>query len=445
MTTKAPQDNQVNINFNDPLVRYKIFADRTGDDQEQLLNDIDIWHKKLEETTTKHHVGQFLEFCKRVFAQVNDDYGRSEEDVIFKSQVIGTLTTQWLSLREVAAHHLAGSPYLDVLNSLEKEAARYYRSVLKALPEKTSQNLPKSPPLIFLGRAAELTFFNDQNQTPPALISVPFGVINDPPQARSRLSIAHEVGHAVFTRVRPFLPELDAKLHSPSDRDAEPTHQQRVVRSVIINWVGEIVADLVGMALVGPTFAESAFTIIAGPEAYLGITDETHPVPIIRPYIYLEFLEYLEKKISDKEIDTDQVQVLQNYTDQTADLRAKINGFSSRYLERPFESLPALTKVTLNQVGEALRSVTRSILNITFDSLNANRFGEILINCAVNMYEANQADINDEELILENWGSTIQISSPFVLDLSNLLAPTYATPVTIGDFIKCCVLRRCPC
>ncbi len=92
-----------------------------------------------------------------------------------------------------------------------------------------------------------------------------------------------------------------------------------------------------------------------------------------------------------------------------------------------------------------MRSVTRSMLDITFDSLASNSFGDILTNCVTEMDEANQVDINKEKVIKDSWGETVQIGSPFVLDISNLLPPAYATPVSIGDFIKCCIFRLCLC
>lgn len=436
MTVKKPESFEVQS-------PYLTFVTRTEAAKDGLLADIQNWIQKLpQDTPPHHHVHQFYKLCDRVFKKVEAEYGRSEEDISFKSLVTGTLTTQWLLLREVAALRVAGSPYEADLQELDQEAAQYYRALFTALPEETQDLLPASPPLVSLGRSAEFFLFNNEDQMPPAIVNIPFGAVYDPPQSRGRLALAHETGHAIFDRLQPFLPELKAHIGAVRKETREPTDQQKLVHAVVLGWLSEMVADLVGTALAGPDFGYSAFSMIAGPKAYSSFTDKTHPVPVIRPYIYLEFLQYLHQQLAENDSYSEAAGLLQTHTGGIDRLAKDIEIFSEQYLTQRFEAIPAVTKVTLADIRDEMQLVVRLILDAKLEVLNGMSVGEVLIACAINMVKA-PAELRTAAVSAgEKWGDQVRLDTPFVLDLSHMVPPTFAVPVTMGDWV-CKFLRIC--
>ncbi len=414
--------------------RFETIQARTASARNGLLTDIKNWAElKKIDPTVAFHVNQFWQLCQRVLDQIDKEDKQDAEDyVIFKSQVIGSLTAQWLLLREVASQRVKGSPYQTVLQSLDQQAALYYQTIRKALPDGVGNCIPASPPLISLGTSAEFFLFTNQDQSPPAIISIPFGVIFEELDNQSKAAIAHETGHAIFDRIKPFIPELEKTISAKLNlEDGQIPRQDQILYRVILQWLSEIVADLVGMALVGPAFANSGLSMIAGPEAYLGLTDRTHPVPIIRPYIYLDFLQFLDEA---------KVQLPQ-YIAGIDPLNKQLELFiDEKHLDRRFEALPARTFITLKQVRDALRAVTGYILNSELDTLKGKKLGDILIECATGVSLPAEAKVATFDAN-EKWGKSIKIDNPFVLDLSHMVAPAYSVPISMGgwisDAIKC--------
>lgn len=421
--------------------RLQISIQRTDIARRSLLDDMQRWQKKLpkENKLIRHHVGQFALFCQQAHECLMKGYDQSnlvssEDRNQFETQVISLLTSQWMLLRQVVSQRLKSSPYRSDLAKLDREAARYYHAIYQALPDVARQQLSVFPPLVQLDRTAELVFFNDQKQKAPALISVPFGVLYDE-SGQSRLALAHEVGHAIFNRLRSFLPQLSDKIKT--DLPQAVTRPQEFLRQAILDWLGEIVADLVGTSLAGLAFGESALFVTVSPDtSMVGITDKNHPVALIRPYIHLQFLEWLDEKL-----DTDQTR-----HDGINKLNEKINRLAKPFLLRRFESTPALAMISLEEVKTEMEKIINLILNQSqIKLLGDQTLGEILFTSAKNSQVENEPP-DWENIELPSWSEISEEEcQQFVLDLSNMLPPDYATPIAFPWVTWCCIRGTCPC
>ncbi len=180
------------------------------------------------------------------------------------------------------------------------------------------------------------------------------------------------------------------------------------------------------MALVGEDFGDSGLSMLVGPEAYLGLTDKSHPVPIIRPNLYLYFLKYLDKNLTDEE---DRAQLSHQYLAGINSLEGKIAASSKKKdFNRRFEAIPARTYITLAQMRKALLTVTEKVLESNLVIFEGKKLGAILIEGALKV--SRSAEV--KPAALKPW-ATIE-DGPFVLDLSHMVAPSYAVPISMGDW-----------
>lgn len=104
---------------------------------------------------------------------------------------------------------------------------------------------------------------------------------------RDLLAIAHEVGHYVFwhgktTNAKGKEVSLQALLRVGLPDDP----------SWRLNWLEEIFADVYGTIVAGPVLAKG-FQEILFDSLNLLEDDHVHPIPVIRPFIYLATLEFL--------------------------------------------------------------------------------------------------------------------------------------------------------
>jgi len=411
--------------------RLRIYRERIVSAEDGLNQDIGIWHQSLPESAIKHHVEQFGIFCKEGLKCLMKVYEKKsgstskEKELTFKSLVIGTLTSQWMLLRQVASQHLNESPYCEALQPLDELATRDYYRLRGALPKKVQEHLTPSPPLVYLGRLAELTLFNPQA---PAVLSVPFGAAYQDEQ--SNLAIQHELGHAAFDQLPGFLPELkrivlDALAHSDLSVSPQLDPQMATVHDVITEWLREMVADMAGTALAGVQFATSALKITVTPDATVGITDKEHPVALIRPYVHLVVLKYLYSK-NPNHPNFKQADIV--------DFEQELSDLVGTRTRRRFESIPALTIVSLATIKREMVKIIEIVLDKKLQALDNFSLGDILLKCS---------NLDPEHMEVANieWGKVSDAGcEQIVLKLPHPLHPDHATPAASGLEI-CCILQ----
>ena len=267
-------------------VRQTRYANRVKASWDCLVSDVERWKKAFrQDSLMAFHVGQFQMFCANAHARLvneHDKYKKSigimesdDEQRMFESFVIGVLTSQWMLLRQVCQQRLPGNPYEEKLAELDRKAAGYYRQIASALGQTEI-----CPPLTYLGQIDELLLFNRQA---PMLLSVPFGVLTQP---NIDAAIAHEIGHA-FLAMKPkyfyalknaliddlankggYVPSVNVNTRQMSGGKSvgfpsvslEPGQQKSVIHKMILGWLGEVVADIIGTLL----YAGSLFSLIFG-------------------------------------------------------------------------------------------------------------------------------------------------------------------------------------
>jgi hypothetical protein len=393
-----------------PSSRQKIYKSRVNDAWEALRNDIKLWLPKLpEQSQIKHHVEQFLCFCedahKCLQTQATEfpNWQEEQDKDTFIISVTGKLTGEWLILRQVAGQYLAGSPYLEKLETLELEIAQHYQTLRKALPSKVRARVSESSPLVYLGRIAEMSIFN---QNAPILISIPFAAgYSD----EGHFASHHEVSHAVFEQIPALFCELKLKvMNSLLTNEPKPTSAQKILYKTILGWLNEIVADLAGTALAGLGFCSSALDTMVEPDAAVGITDTEHPVALIRPYIHLEALKYISSANEQQDVDN---------------LQGQIEAVVGECLKYRFKSTPALMIVSLKTTQEELSKVVECILATQLDALAGKSLGDVL----KSICNPSQPTPSTQPEPIP-WGHIEENCNDFVLELPDT-SPDYGIPI----------------
>ncbi len=389
------------------------YKDRLDVAWESLGTDVQRWLKAVpDKTTIAHHIREFDKFRVNAFnalvplgqarvgtqssTKIQEIGARTLDAEDFRALVIGVLTAHWSLLRQVASQRIQGSPYCDELAKLDELAVRYYHRVRNALPEAVRQNVKASAPLVHLGDMGMITVFN---QNVPLVLSVPYNAIDgDEGAKKSQLAIPHEIGHAVLLQLPEVLEEIRERLTSD---ERKLTKRQQVLSSMIAGWIAEIWADMAGTALAGSDFASSAIWITATSENNVGMADGRHPPTVVRPFIHLKILEYLDsqEKSMKRAPQIDEIKTIR--AESTQDLRELfIAQTVGPRLSRQFRSIPALTFMTLEEVRDALEAVVTDLLAPTtkLDSLGCT-IGEFLVNCS---NEPQITSLPKDELF--NWG-----------------------------------------
>lgn len=332
-----------------------------------LLHDIGVWKTMMPEgTMIHHHIRQFEKLCTWTFDQLELEDGlfrrRPEEwanidESIFNSLLTSVLAGKWIHLRNAAEQRVPGSPYLGALQELDGFASDCYQR-LRTILQTTGKvkGISGSPPLVYLGPVARLFLFDEQA---PCLISVPFAAAQDQNtlgKALSRQTIPHEVGHAIFEQLPGFIEELRFKTKTKLDAPKKP--KQALIRSTVLNWLEEMVADMAGTALAGPTFAYSAGWLTIMPDQLIGLTDGYHPLPLLRTYVHGWVLEQLDPEAA-------------------INFNSELKKVTQDYFKRPFESLPAVTKVTMGEVKEELLTVVRGVWESPLETIGGATLAEV--------------------------------------------------------------------
>lgn len=157
----------------------------------------------------------------------------------------------------------------------------------------------------FAGQTTVLSYLNKAPNVrvipyaPVALIGIPLTALGSltgtPPWARDFLAIPHEFAHHLYWYGRDF-PNHTDQLDSAIPFLREQLAQE--CKSLIVqNWCEEIFADVVGCLIGGPVVALSMIDMVSAERgSQLLVDNGTHPLPILRPYIYTETLRQMGMK-----------------------------------------------------------------------------------------------------------------------------------------------------
>jgi hypothetical protein len=397
--------------------RFTLYESRVNAALDGLTRDIESWQTSLPEgTAVRHHVAQFGQFSRRAYqclmqAYENRGGATADERVTFSSLVTGVFTSQWMQLRQVAHQRLAGSPYRQQLEFLDQKAAGHYHLLRHVSPKGVRERLSLCPPLIYLGRLAELTLFS---RRAPTVLTVPFGA---PYSEQTALAVPHEVGHAFCSQISGLFPELKRRVQD-SLAKTQPDQQQKVLHEMILGWLPEMVSDSLGAMLAGPDFGESALWVSVSPDETVGVSDAEHPVALIRPYVHLETFRYLYGS------DDPRVKKLADQVEQIV----------KDHLDRRLESGPVLTVVSLRTVRDEMIKVLGYMLDSTLDALAGRSLGQL-------MRDGASTGSVDTDVVLPAWGEiSDEECQQLVLELPASLRPDFATPI-VPHLKACCVLH----
>ena len=384
--------------------------ERVNSERDGLLYDITTLKESLQDNTViRHHVQQFEDLCKWVFSQLDTmfAYGRWKlEKPAFDSLIINLLGGKWMLLRQVALQRAGNSPYLKTLERLDKFAEDCYQRLISAMHSCDLTSLSTSSPLAYLGPIARMFMF-DENA--PCLISTPFGAAHtgdEVGQELCRQTIPHEATHAVFEQIPGLLDELKSKCGSQLAKSgASP--RLSCLHPILLDWLNEIIADMGGTALAGEPFARSAAVIMIMPERNVGVTDKRHPIPVVRPYIHAWVLE-------------------NTHSDKAAGFKTFLEGLTEDYLDRNYESLPAVVSVTLGEVRDELIKLVGFIWGTELETLNGHSIGEVF--SAAVRPKTTKAKVVDGARSLPAWGSPQTSEKEFIFKLVKKSGPGSPLP-----------------
>jgi hypothetical protein len=485
----------------------QIYRHRLDVAWKSLCEDIERWREAVTDKVISHHIRQYQLYSQTVFAAFEEQIkesalalaedpahtggdagaqdksadtanrkivhpieGDTLDDTEFRALVIGLLSSRWALLRQVALQRTPGSPYLGKSNlpELDRLARDYYHRVRDVLPERLKSgdgrheylttNTPTTldginktggiapfAPIVYLGSLAALTVFNRQV---PLVLTLPMNAIDQKadPEKLSRLAIPHEIGHAILVQVPELREELQAKLLTvleQDDADNGSTGRTRVLHRLLVSWLDEILADMLGCALADEAFFFSAIWILASAEEHLGLSDDEHPPALVRFFTHHMTLSFLNERHPEAAREA-AIQELYEKTPSGEELRdrflAKIVG---NRLVRQFKSLPAVTFLTLFDVRKTLERAVDLMLRddrLRLEALDGLTIGDLL-----EKVDANRAPQFKNKLT--RWGKIPKEElKQFALDASSGLPPGFHTPAP--DFqinILCDLLNiNCP-
>lgn len=388
-----------------------------------------------EDKVIAHHIQEFEKFSKSAYERLKSSPPSTLESEDFRAIVIGVLTAYWNLLRQVATQRLENSPYREDLKELDQLSIRDYHRLRTVLPQQLKGKVSTCAPIIHLGDISMLTIYNQQ----PLVLSTPINAIDrdDPNAERSRASISHEIAHAILIQVPEILDELNSHLSSIGEN---LSGLRKVLNNMIVGWLEEILADMIGTTLARDIFVVSAIWITATSETNVGLADDKHPPTVIRPFIHLKVLEHLEQLDLYKSPAREEqiAQLKDSYNKKLENLSEQfMEQTVGNRLERQFKSIPALTFITLKDVKEALEETVILLLkskgeqgSLPLKALDGETIGDLLTECA------QHADIQPADNQRVPWGDIpTEDSENFILPLPGNLATIFHTPMTLSKGI----------
>ena len=122
-------------------------------------------------------------------------------------------------------------------------------------------------------------YFLGTSRLPIPVIEVPWDHV---PNAWEFMALHHEVGHDLEADLKLRAP-LQAALQDALSKDGVP--KQRVTQWLA--WTGELFADLIGLQLGGPAFAEGLMSLLLLPEAVVTTYEANDPHPTHYPRVLM--------------------------------------------------------------------------------------------------------------------------------------------------------------
>jgi hypothetical protein len=406
----------MNLPDRNELLDLRIKSEHRG-----LFKDIELWKNSMEEgTVIRHHIYQFELLCRLMLEQLKEsttfrpERWSKMDPSTFRSLIISVLGGKWHLLRQVAEQHSASSPYLATLQDLDQFADGCYQRLYAVLKDMCHvEKLSRSSPLVYLGPIARLFLFDEQA---PCLISAPFGAANDDDKNGKELcreTIPHEVGHAIFEQLPGLLDELRFKTETGLKKPK--SKKIALIRSIILNWLEEMVADMTGTALDGRRFADSALQLNIMPDQMVGITDGYHPIPLLRSFVH----GWVLKQIA---------------PGSAAAFDEHLNLITADFIDRPFESLPAVITVTMREVKDELLTIAAQVWNCKLKSLDRHTLGEV--------FQAVYQTAAGDPRTPPAWGTLTEGSDEVIFRLvgpNRPLSPLPGLPLLIEPI--CCAMK----
>lgn len=137
---------------------------------------------------------------------------------------------------------------------------------------------------------------------PVALIGIPMTALgyasDETPWAKDFLAIPHEFAHHLYWYGRDIDDQSDQPDHIMlflrEKLEMQLLEEKSSLPDLMQNWWEEIFADVVGCLIGGPVVALGMIDLLTAERgSQLIIDDGTHPLPIVRPYIYTETLRQI--------------------------------------------------------------------------------------------------------------------------------------------------------
>jgi hypothetical protein len=167
---------------------------------------------------------------------------------------------------------------------------------------------PYLPANRFAGRTTVLCYLNKAPNVriipyaPVALIGIPMTALGyqtgDPQWARDFLTIPHEFAHHVYWYGRDFKNHLDQPVGEIPFLRVQLEQKVQGLCPTVQNWHEEIFTDVLGCMIGGPVVALSMIDLLVAERGnQLTIDDGTHPLPLLRPYIYTATLRQMNMDV----------------------------------------------------------------------------------------------------------------------------------------------------
>ena len=265
------------------------------------------------------------------------------------------------------------------------------------------------------------------------MLSIPLSALeNRPGNENSRMSIPHEIAHAIFAQIPELIDEIKGKLKAHIE-ESESSRREQVLNFFAINWTEEVCADLIGTALAGEAFARSARWIMADSDQTVGITDLSHPPALLRPMIHLQALSILEPTTEEY------AQTRQEFEEAVKQSPSQLQVGPT--LHRRFRSVPALMFVRMGTMSDILERLVDRILTLKLDILH----GETMKTLLLAIHQESRTHLPGDP---EKWGDSTDITADeLVLDFPAGFTPDHMTPgvTTHPDCCDSWILRPLCC
>ena len=191
-----------------------------------------------------------------------------------------------------------------------------------------------------------------------ALVGLPFSCLDYEKNARDFLSIAHEIGHHVFWH--------GIRLDRPI-RSVVQTALPKDIPDWTKNWLEEIFADVYGAQVAGPLIAYDFQELMLDNPGF-DKDDGEHPIPAMRPYIYIDTLSKITQSNGDKLFPSAPT-VLQNNWESWRQERAELN-----LVQPDGEGEPIMIDSVRTQVAKVIDTV-RTVANFPTPTGNYGSWG----------------------------------------------------------------------